>query len=350
MQALGKIDEQLFNHSIFKKLGHKRDEVITGPAFGVDVSVVDLLDGRAMTMTSDPLSLIPSLGLKESAWLSVHLMANDMATTGFAPQYAQLVLNLPPDLSESDLQTYWDYIHAFCKDIGVAITGGHTCAIQGQQSTIAGGGTMVSIVPAKEILVSTNAKRGNVLLMTKEAGIVSMAILARNFPETVKSAIGEELYNEAHGLFYQTSCLKEALTITALGQNNRKVWAMHDITEGGVIGAVFEMATASGNGAEIKTEKIPVGKAQEAIGTLFGIDPRHCIGAGSLLIAVDPDFVDEVVAALAKGNIPCTEIGILTEKERGVGLVGNGSMEVLGQQPKDPYWDAFFNALNKGWK
>src|SRR5690606_37373502 len=122
--------------------GYTRKEVRSGPRFGVDVSIVELPGGMALASTSDPLSLVPSIGIEESAWLSVHLMANDMATTGFSPMYGQFVLNLPATFSKQDFNTYWEYIHGFCKDIGVAITGGHTGFVEGQNSTISGGGTL----------------------------------------------------------------------------------------------------------------------------------------------------------------------------------------------------------------
>ncbi|RZM01865.1 MAG: AIR synthase, partial [Pedobacter sp.] len=137
----GKMGNDDLKGIIFQNCGKKRSEMITGPAFGVDVSVVNLPGGFGLAMTSDPLSLIPSLGLQESAWLSVHLMANDMATTGFAPMYAQMVLNLPTWLGKEGFNTYWNYIHQYCEAIGVGITGGHTGSIEGQNSTIAGGGT-----------------------------------------------------------------------------------------------------------------------------------------------------------------------------------------------------------------
>jgi hydrogenase expression/formation protein HypE len=81
MRYSGKIEHGDFDGIILPRCGAVRGEVLTGPAFGTDVSVVDLKNGLGLAMTSDPLSLIPSLGLQESAWLSVHLMANDMATT-----------------------------------------------------------------------------------------------------------------------------------------------------------------------------------------------------------------------------------------------------------------------------
>src|SRR5690625_224853 len=111
MADIGKISSRFFDQMIRDRLGAERSEVTVKPRFGVDVSVVDLPSGLAMMMTSDPLSLIPSLGLEESAWLSVHLMANDMATTGFAPMYGQFVLNLPAGFSPHDFSVYLGYIH-----------------------------------------------------------------------------------------------------------------------------------------------------------------------------------------------------------------------------------------------
>src|SRR3546814_13979462 len=89
MKELGKIQHGFFEDTILKNCGYNRKEVSCGPGFGVDVAVIDLPNGLAMATASDPLSLIPSLGLEESAWLSVYLMANDIATTGHSAMYAQ---------------------------------------------------------------------------------------------------------------------------------------------------------------------------------------------------------------------------------------------------------------------
>ncbi|MDX1642701.1 MAG: AIR synthase, partial [Balneolaceae bacterium] len=82
----GKIDSSTFRNLLLTRCGKQREEIVTGPGYGVDTSVVDIRNNQGLAISSDPLSLIPSLGLKESAWLSVHLLINDMATTGFAPQ------------------------------------------------------------------------------------------------------------------------------------------------------------------------------------------------------------------------------------------------------------------------
>lgn len=346
---LGKIDGHLFDQFIRDKCGKSRPEVRTGPRFGVDVAIVDLPGGMSMALTSDPLSLIPTLGLQESAWLSVQLMANDMATTGFAPMYGQFVLNLPATFSKHDFNIYWEHIHNYCAQIGVAITGGHTGFIAGQESTIAGGGTFITVVERGELLVSTQAAVGDSILVTKTSAMSSVAILAMSFPETVKKNLGTACYQAAVASFYQTSSLGDALAASG-GGTHKDITAMHDVTEGGVLGAIYELASASGNGAVIFSENIPVGEPQRAICRLFDLDPRYVIGAGAMIIACKKGAEAAVISRLAEKGIDCTHVGHLTEKETGIKLVENGVSSDLTYDEDDPYWGAFFKAYKNGWK
>jgi hydrogenase expression/formation protein HypE len=346
----GKICNDDFENIILQRCGRQRGEVYCGPSFGVDVSVVNLPGGLAMALTSDPLSLIPSLGLQESAWLSVHLMANDMGTTGFAPMYAQMVLNLPTSLSQADFNTYWGFVHQYCDSIGVAITGGHTGSIEGQNSTIAGGGTMILTAPAKDILLSRNAEEGNLIIVTKECAISSSAILAMSFPETVKQKLGKEVYDAGCALFYQTSSLPDALAATESEERYNEVTAMHDVTEGGVFGAVYEMAIASGNGVRINNDVVPISNTGKQICGLFRIDPRYSIGAGSTVMAVKKQYAETVLKRLESKNIKGTIIGEFTDKHKGYQLIDNGNETELPYHPNDAYWNAFFTAYKNGWK
>ena len=254
----GKIAEDEIEGFILNNCGYSRKEVSVAPGFGKDVSLVDLADNLALIATSDPLSLIPGLGLEESAWLSVHLMANDMATTGFSPQYAQMVLNLPATLSRQDFRTYWSYIDKFCKEIEVAITGGHTGFVENQNSTISGGGTFFSVAPKKDIVLSNKAEVGDVILVTKSCALSSSALLAMSFPEIVKKKLGKQTYDLGCELFQQTTSLKDGLVAAGTDFKFPEIHAMHDVTEGGVLGAIYEMLKASGKGAVIKNEALPV--------------------------------------------------------------------------------------------
>lgn len=347
-KTLGKIERDLLDGFIKNKSGFKRPEVSVGPGFGIDVSLIDLPGEMALAMTSDPLSLIPGLGLKESAWLSVQLMANDMATTGLAPIYGQFVLNLPAHFSKKDFEIYWDHIHTFCEKIGTAITGGHTGFIEGQNSTIAGGGTFATIAPKDRIRISKNAQAGDSILVTKSCAISSAAILAMSFAETVKDKAGLEVYHRTCESFYDTSSLKEALTV--MEKNPQDITAMHDVTEGGVLGAIYEMAVASNNGARVYNEKLPIGFLQKEVCEIFSLDPRFCVGAGSMIISCKAGSENEIIESLEKENIPCSKVGEFTELNNGINLVTNEKITEMTYYETDPYWAAYFKALNSGWK
>lgn len=346
----GKIQNRFFKEKVFPFCGATRSEVVVGPEYGVDVAIVTLPNGLAMAMTSDPLSLIPTLGLRESAWLSVQLMANDMATTGFAPQYAQFTLNLPATLGVHEFEQYWKYIHEFCSRLGIAITGGHTGRFEGINSTIAGGGTMITIAPGEQIITSKGAQLGDLLIMTKECALIATSILALSFPETVKEAYGLSVQQQASALFYETSSVEAGLAAGEFHRHINAISAMHDVTEGGVLGAIFELAHASGCGIVVEEDAIPVGEVQKKIGDLFKIDPMYCVGAGSMIITAKADKAPLLLEHLRSANIKATIIGKVTEPSEGLILHNSQGTRPLQHPGADPYWNAFFDSLSKGLK
>lgn len=345
----GKIQDAFFKHTIYPFCGAGRAEVLAGPQYGVDVAIINLPNGMDMALTSDPLSWIPGIGLRESAWLSVHLMANDMATTGVAPMYTQLVLTLPEQTTSVQLEEYWTHIHMYCKDLNVAITGGHTAKAEGQQSTIAGGGTMVAIAPAGTFLLSRNAQPGDSIIITGEAALLATSILALSFPQTVKNNCGVQNYQAACELFYKTSVLDAGLTAADSG-GDRQVTAMHDVTEGGILGAIYELATAAGCGAVIEGNLLPIGEAQKTVCHHFNIDPFFSVGAGSMIITARPHKCQQVLDRLQASGIKATVAGFITEKEKGMVIRQDGKQTTLQHPGTDPYWAAFFTALKKGYK
>src|SRR5690606_38621714 len=120
--------------------------------------------------------------------------------------------------------------------------------------------------------------------------------------------------------------------------------------EGGVLGAIYELAIASGNGAKIYNDRLPIGETQRQICGLFSIDPRYSIGAGSMVIAVQKGFEDIVIKRLNSQEIECIAVGELTAKEQGIKLIEGNEEKYLLYTGIDPYWNAFFKAYNGGWK
>ena len=346
----GKIAESTFKEVLLHRCGYARSEVMIGPSFGVDTALIDMQNGLALAVSSDPLSLIPSIGMEASAWLSVHLMANDMATTGFSPQYAQFVLNLPATLTLKSFKEYWGHIHRFCEALEVAITGGHTGQAEGQNSTLSGGGTMFLTAPRTDIITSNHARPGDLIVVTKEAALVSTAILALCFPQTVKNQLGLEVHEKACENFYRTSSLKEGILASEILAPNKELTAMHDVTEGGVLGAIHEMASASGCGFKVDHALLPVGPVVSSVARLFDIDPRFCVGAGSMIMAVKKGNESGLLSHLETHAIEASVVGEFLEGEQGPTIIENGEEKPLVMPGKDPYWQAFYKAFKAGLK
>ncbi|HLS12831.1 MAG TPA: AIR synthase-related protein [Flavobacteriaceae bacterium] len=345
MKTLGKINQQTINHIFPDKAGSKSDKVIQGPAFGVDTACIDLRNGKVLVTASDPLSILPNLGMKASAWLSVHLIANDVATSGQGPQFAQFVLNLPDTLGKTKYLEYWNYMHLFCKEIGVSITGGHTGFSDIGNSTLAGGGTMFSVVDKESVKSSAKAKPDQNIIATKSAALSSSAILAKSFPKYIESNLGKQILETAQANFYKTSILPE---ITAINQEPSllpHISALHDVTEGGVLGALYEMSEASNVGVKIEIDKILVNKEVSEICALFEIDPLASIGAGCLLIVCEESQSQAIINRLNKNDIQAVVIGKTCAYEEGKTVYKNGKTTTLNYQETDPYWAAYFNAL-----
>ena len=99
-------------------------------------------------------------------------------------------LNLPPEMSDKDFETYWKTIDEECRKLDVAIVGGHTGRYPGSSYTVVGGGVMMTIAPEKQYVASTMAKPGDLIIMTKGVAIAATGILSRVFPKTVEKQYG----------------------------------------------------------------------------------------------------------------------------------------------------------------
>lgn len=348
MNSIGKISRGQLDQLVTSQKGFADKKLVQGPAFGVDTSIIDLGNGQGLAVASDPVSFIPSLGIKESAWLSVHLMANDIATTGYLPQFVQFVLNLPLQMTDDQLSSYWHYIHSFCKEIKVSITGGHTGFDDIGRSTLAGGGTMFTIVDLSKVKTSAKAKPGQSLLMTKSAALSSTSVLAKSFPVYTKKALGIHAFKKLDSGFYSTSVLPEVKSLQGNENIFSKISAMHDITEGGVLGAVYELCAASGTGVRLIADKIPIEQETQAICDLFNIDPLRCVGAGSMLITCEPVCTEALIVHLNDSNIHASVIGSIKDQAEGKYMQYVGRKSELTYDEEDPYWDAFFNAVQQG--
>jgi hydrogenase expression/formation protein HypE len=295
--------------------------------------------------TTDPMSFIRDIGPKQSAFESVGLIASDLATSGFSPQFALFDLNLPLSMKSSDFRAYWEAVSLECKKLGIAIIGGHTSRFEGLNSTVIGAGTMFSFGPEDSYLTSQNGRVGDKILVTKGAAIAATAILASSFPNFLRKRIGKSSLAKSKAYVKSITTVKDSLVSAKAGAG-----ALHDSTEGGVLSALYELASASKTGMLVDLANIPVSEETREICKAFKIDPYTSLSEGSLVISCKPSKVNRVISALLSSGIKAAVVGELTPSRKGImALDGEGEKFPVRYPVTDPYWRAYYGGKKSGW-
>ena len=350
LSKVGKFPGDLMEKIVYPRLGARRHEILVGPGQGLDNAVIRLGHNQVLVVTSDPFSAIPVLGLRDSAWLSIHLLASDLSTCGFPPRFIMVNFGLPPHMKDEEFQEYWGAFHKECKRLGIAILGGHTGRYVGCDYTIIGGGVMMTLAPEDRYLASNMSRSGDLIIMTKGVAMAATGILARAFPKTVERACGSSFLKRAQSHFYQFSVVEDALAAASVGLRDEGVTAMHDVTEGGLLGALHELSEASGVGLDIDLSNVILTDEARIVCDLFGLDPYVTLSEGTLMVTVKPEKAKEVVRALESKGIRAKVIGRVMNRQHRRWVTREGRREKLRKPPIDPYWRAYWKADREGWK
>jgi hydrogenase expression/formation protein HypE len=340
-QRTGKATSELFEQVILRRLGARDDDVLVGPQHGVDVGVVRVADGVAMALTADPVFVVPAYGWERAAWFAVHILASDASTSGLPLRWMSVDLNLPPSISDEDLTTLWDSFHRACEDLGIAVVTGHTGRYDGCDWPMVGGATCLALGPADAFVTPTMAREGDAVVVTKGAAIEATALFAATFPQRLTEAVGEETVRAADRLFESMTVVPEAVLARGFGLRDAGVTSMHDATEGGVLGGLLEVATASGTGIRVHLDRIPVRPEVRTVCDHVGMDPYTAISEGSLIATVVPDRADAFVEELGGAGIDAAIVGELRPRADGHRVVVDGQEQPLTHPGLDPFWGAF---------
>jgi hydrogenase expression/formation protein HypE len=346
MPEIGKISPEIFTELIFPRLGAKDPKTIVGPQHGVDVGIVEI-GGKAVSLTCDPVFIVPEYGWERAAWFALHILASDSATSGLRPKYLSIDLNLPMDMTKEALETAWEVIHQECLKLGITIITGHTARYENCHYPMVGGATVIGVGELDEYVTPKLCRAGDKIIITKGPAIEATGIFAAMFPKVIEKEYGKEMSRKAEQVFYKMSVVEDAMTAVGVGVRDNGVTAMHDATECGVWGGLFEVAQASGLGARVEKDRIIMEESVAEVCRLFGIDPYASISEGTLIIACKAHKADAVVKALGAKNIKSSIVGELTKPEKGMILVEKGKEKKLVHPIVDPFWRAFYGASDK---
>jgi hydrogenase expression/formation protein HypE len=327
----GKIPIDILKEVVFKNLGAKRDEVVLGPAAGIDCAVINLGD-KSLIVKTDPITG----ALERIGWLAVNVNANDVSTFGVEPAFFLSCILLPENAERKTVEIISTQMNKAAKELGMAIVGGHCESTPGLSNPIVVGCAM-GVTEKGQYVTAAGAKAGDRILMTKTAGIEGTAILASDRKEKLKSALSPPALKIAQEFFAKISVTKEALTAYRSGG----VQAMHNPTEGGIAGGIHEIADASNLGFRIYEERIPIAEETVQICQFFNINPLCLIASGSMLIAARTELAENILTSLRKKQISATAIGeFLSSPEKRIIVRKNGAEQELKRPVSDHLWAA----------
>ncbi|UCH51281.1 MAG: AIR synthase family protein, partial [Chloroflexota bacterium] len=324
----------------------ENDGILVGPQHGVDVGIVEI-GSKAVSVTCDPVFVVPEYGWQRAAWFAIHIIASDSVTSGLKPKFLSIDLNMPMEITKEQVEVLWEAMHQECKKLGVSIVCGHTARYENCHYPMIGGATMVGVGEKDEYVTPMLASVGDKIIVTKGPAIEATGIFAAMFPQLIEKKFGSVFSNRAQKIFYKMSVVEDALTAISVGVRQNGVTAMHDATECGVWGGVYELAQAAGLGMRVWKDKIVIDECVEKICDYFSIDPYASISEGTLIIACREHKAESVVATLSKKGIASSIVGELVEPRHGMILVEGGQERKLEHPQVDPFWRAFYGALEK---
>ena len=325
---IGKVPENVLKRSILKQIKTKRAEVLVGAGVGEDCAAIALAPDEVMVLSTDPITGTT----KDIGKWAVMVSANDIASSGAEVIGMLVCAMLPPDISEAELKEAMQQIEVSCEELNIQVVGGHTEITDAVTRPIL---TMTGIGKVKKdrFLTTGGAKPGQDIVITKWIGLEGTSILAKEKEDELLSKFPRHLVDEAKEYDRMMSVIPEAAI--AVKSN---VSAMHDITEGGVFGALWELAESAGVGLTVDLKKLPIKQATVEICNYYDINPYELMSSGSMLMAVDNGH--DLVRALEQEQIHAVVVCKVTDSNDKI--VINGEETRFLEPPKT---DELYKAL-----
>lgn len=321
---IGKISETVLTHSVLKQLGMSREEVISGPGVGQDFALTRF-EGAVSGAAAVQVCYEP-----EDAAFAVQRAANNLFCSGGSAVGIFCTAVLPPSLSKEEWKDLMGAVHRACLKLNIQVLGGHTETTDGVRIPVV---TITGIgqVTDRERTVG-KLQPGQDLVMTKWIGLEGTAQLARHREEELLKRYPYALIKVSQEFTKYLSVEDEARAATHFG-----AVALHDVSQGGILTSLWEMAERSGTGLEVDLKKIAVRQETVEISEYVGANPYSMPSAGTLLIGTDNGY--GLARELEKQQIKAAVIGKVTDKKERV--IRNGEDVRFLDRPKPENFEQF---------
>jgi hydrogenase expression/formation protein HypE len=299
---IGKVPNELLEKIVFENISLRREEVLVRASIGEDTGVMDL-GGDLCVVSTDPITG----ATKEIGALAVHVSCNDAATKGAEPVGLLLTILCPEGTGEDELEEVMKQAGRAAADVNVEIIGGHT-EVTDAVTRIVLSTTVIARMKREDLHTYESIRTGDKVVISKWIGLEGTHILASELKEILMDDFTQGEIQEAIDLGRHLSVVREGLLARKFG-----VKYMHDITEGGIHGAIWETGKAIGKGIDLFEEKLPVLDITRRICDHLQVDVRKLISSGSMIMVVPRERAHDLVQALEMVQIPASVIAEVTD-------------------------------------
>lgn len=321
---IGKVPESVLKRSVFKQITTKRPEVILGSGVGEDCGALELKEDEIFVVSTDPITGTA----KEIGNLSVLITVNDLASSGAEAIGILLTVLLPDQSKEKVLREIMEQVGKACEEAGIQVIGGHT-EVTGVVNQPLVSVTGIGKVKKGHLISTAGAKPGMDLIVTKWIGIEGTTIIAKEKEEELCKVFPAEYVKSMCDMSKYLSVQKDGVVAAAAGAA-----AMHDITEGGIFGALWEIAGASNVGLDVDLSLVPIRQETVELCDHYKLNPYGLISSGSMLIAAENG--GKIVRALEEAGIPAAIIG-QTTSQKAKAIRYDGQTRYLEQPKSDEF-------------
>jgi hydrogenase expression/formation protein HypE len=296
----------------------RRDDVRIRSGVGEDCSVVEF-GSHECILSTDPITGADT----NSGKLAVHINCNDIASCGVEPIGILVTILAPENTSLDEIKEVMKEIGEETQKLNVEILGGHTEITRAVNKMVISC-TVIGKAPKGKAVATSGAKEGDDIIVTKQLCLEGTSIIVNDYKNKIKDILTEEEIEEAQNYTSYLSVVNEGIISGNFGVNS-----MHDITEGGVLGALWEVAEASNMGFKVYKEKMPISSITQRICRECSIDPLRFISSGSMLITTKNG--NELIEILKKEGIKATIIGKII---KGKGILVDKNIEKEVEPPE----------------
>jgi hydrogenase expression/formation protein HypE len=305
----GRID---MNHGAGGRASAQLIDELFKPAFanewlaqGNDGASLPIPQGGRMVMATDAHVISPLFFPGgDIGSLSVHGTVNDVAMCGAKPLYLSASFILEEGFPLADLKRIVDSMAAAAREAGVPVVTGDTKVVeQGKGDGVFISTTGIGVVPMGVDVSGSNARPGDVILLSGTIGDHGVAVLSQR----------ESL--EFETTLQSDSAALHGLVAAMLDAAPGGVRVLRDPTRGGLATTLNEIAGQSKAGMLLDEAAIPVKPQVDAACELLGLDPLYVANEGKLVAICAPEAADAVLAAMRAHprGAEAVRIGTVTE-------------------------------------